>query len=287
MAWFILFLIGLTLIALGLVLLYKNRPRALESSVETALILTEFNPTFFEIYDHDSTKTVCNRLIIVQPFGWLILARGGMVFVLNDTLQTCSLGYTPSVLVPTSSQGNLFKSVCLEGDLALLVNAYKKFPPVFEQFDVTNSTQKNKFTILDALNILFTKWITITTTPPGTATLSLPATPSLGDEVQRKLDFNNDIAIDDIPIHRFVNLVGKIDDLHQNEIFGNKFLYIVNRNEHTFFTPDKTETDSSGASANYEIAYGPEAPISWKNLMKAHNLCVMAKNKRVLKQKHK
>lgn len=123
-------------------------------------------PTYYDIYDR-STETECDRLIIVKPFDWYIWAKNGLVYLLNATNENCPITYTPSTLVPAST--NLddasynFKSVCLYIVFNDVIESYKNNNiGIKVNFQIEEiQAQRNKFTILDALNDLFKNYITM------------------------------------------------------------------------------------------------------------------------------
>lgn len=163
----ILIVLSVCLIVAILSIIVLNRPNFIPETIEDASYQTRFSPTYFEIYDK-STEDMCNRLIIVRPFEWVILANVGQVIILNDTFFDCPLGNTPSVLVPSENpqtediQETInFRNVCLKGNFAQILIGYKSVPPVFVKFDIEDGQERNKFTILDALNILFKRYITM------------------------------------------------------------------------------------------------------------------------------
>lgn len=135
---------------------------------------TQFKPTFFEIYERSIDETACNRLVIVQPFKWHIWAINGRVYLLNESNKSCPINYTPAVVVPATKSDDLsnqvFKDVCINKVFNDIVTSYTDtLKPIIVDFEIEElQAQKNKFTILDALNFLFTKYLTMDpeTQPP-------------------------------------------------------------------------------------------------------------------------
>nr|WOZ57667.1 PIF-4 [Menippe mercenaria nudivirus] len=132
--------------------------------IEQASKETQFKPTYFEIYEKSNES--CNRLIVVQPFKWHIWAINGQVYLLNESNQTCPINYTPAVLVPSNKSDDttnqVFKEVCVNMVFNNIVNSYTANRPVEVPYEIENlQAQEGKFTILDALNFLFTKYITM------------------------------------------------------------------------------------------------------------------------------
>lgn len=152
------------LIFVILFIIIKFKPRIFKEMVEKASEETEFGQTYFEIYDR-STTDECDRLIIVQPFYWHIWAKFGSVYVLNESNQSCPVNYTPASIVPTKVDNSYysFKSVCINSLYSDIVTSYTNtIAPVKVKFEITEiQSEKNKFTILDALNELFKNYITM------------------------------------------------------------------------------------------------------------------------------
>lgn len=149
--------------------------------------MTQFGVTEFIIYDKsdyengnnvdretndDNPDAQCNRLICVKPFDWYIWAKNGRVYILNDTLYNCPLNTTPAVRVPgrheiSTDEGPRkmydFNNVCLNMSFVDLVNAYTNNSKIVRvRFDIEElAEQKDKFTIFDALNYLFERFITM------------------------------------------------------------------------------------------------------------------------------
>lgn len=163
----LLIVLSVCLIILILIIIVVNRPNFIPKTIEDISYQTRFSPTYFEIYDK-STDNVCNRLILVKPFEWVILANVGHVIILNDTIFECPIGDTPSVMVPSFNpqiadveESINFRNVCLKGNFAQILISYQTVAPVFVKFDIEDGQEPNKFTILDALNILFKNYITM------------------------------------------------------------------------------------------------------------------------------
>ncbi|QLI62457.1 ODV-E28 [Dikerogammarus haemobaphes nudivirus] len=160
-------IVSIVLIFVIITLLISNKPKILPNAIVLASEETEFGSTYYEIYDNNSTSTVCDRLIIVYPFYWFVWAKNGLVYLLNATNQTCPINYTPSSLVPSEviegQELYNFKSVCIYMSFNDIVENYKaKTVPVKVKFDIKEiQSQLNKFTILDVLNDLFKNWITM------------------------------------------------------------------------------------------------------------------------------
>ncbi|AJD20179.1 PIF-4 [Tipula oleracea nudivirus] len=139
------------------IILFKNRPTLIDDAYNTASRETRFSPTYFLIYDN-STENNCDRLIVVEPFSWMIWATNNRVFIVEDAPgYNCPAGSTAAIRVTR----NIFTMdvECIRITPSALLNLYKD--PVKVPYDITNSSVPDKFTVLDALNILFTKYITM------------------------------------------------------------------------------------------------------------------------------
>jgi len=146
------------------VILLKNKLKIIDISDKYKLAeeRTRFKPTFFLIYDQ-STPTNCNRLIVVEPFKWLIWAINNDVYILDNAVaQTCPVGSSPAYKL--TEDIHTIKSICINIMPDALINLYND--PIRVDYDVTETSVANKFTILDALNILFKNYITIDFSKP-------------------------------------------------------------------------------------------------------------------------
>ncbi|QBB28690.1 ODV-E28 [Homarus gammarus nudivirus] len=102
---------------------------------------------------------------------WHIWAFNGVVYLLNESNKGCPINYTPAVITPTNKSedvaNQVFKDVCVNKVFNDIVVSYKdRILPIIVDFDIETLQQtKDKFTILDALNFLFTKYITMDKVP--------------------------------------------------------------------------------------------------------------------------
>lgn len=122
-----------------------------ESELKTRPILTKYL-----IFDRSQEGPI-NRLIQILPFDWWIWAVNGEVFIFSTSGYECKPGTQAVVKVPSTPDNSLFKVYCIN---VLLQDLKKLFtaPPHVEQYSLEGV---EKFTILNALNYLFTKWITM------------------------------------------------------------------------------------------------------------------------------
>ena len=138
----------LFVVVMSFVFMYRPT-KVLEHYAKTASGETRFEPMAYEIYDK-SSDTNCDRLIIVQPFGWIIWAILGQVYVLNDNNMECPPHSTSVSIVPQTASGE-FGATCLFYNAIDIVQLYANTPMTRVPFTV----EGNRFTILDALNNLF------------------------------------------------------------------------------------------------------------------------------------
>ena len=141
-----------------LIVLYTIRPtKILTDAYSKAELETRWAPAYFLIYDK-STDTECNRLIHILPFDWFVWAIDKKVFIIENTAGIlCPIGTLPAIQVTEDPQ--TFVHACLTVTLDGLLSMYGEPHKIF--YDVTDSTVPYKFTILDCLNILFRRYLTI------------------------------------------------------------------------------------------------------------------------------
>ncbi|KAG8148346.1 uncharacterized LOC118065531 [Chelonus insularis] len=122
-----------------------------------------FHPTYFEIYDR-STEHNCDRLIIVHPFDWYIWACNGYVYVLNTLLEyDCPGNSYPAVIIDANVvKSNHLQVSCIITDCQTILNEYKFSKQKRINFNIEDIVDKNKkLTLIEVLNYLFEKYITI------------------------------------------------------------------------------------------------------------------------------
>lgn len=142
-------------VAVGiLIYMGRMRRRMIAPVIDRAVERSTFRPTVFKIYDK-SSETVCDRLIVVEPFDWYVWACRGQLFVLNPEGGSvkCQAGTTPAVRVLEKQ----FYETCVNLDLDTLLRAYT-MTGVYKEvpYEIVGTT----FTILSALNILCKDWVT-------------------------------------------------------------------------------------------------------------------------------
>lgn len=119
---------------------------------------TRFEPTFYLIYDR-STPTNCNRLIRVMPFNWVIWAINFDVYIIETTgAAICPSGTTPAIQITSDIYS--MHTTCLTVSFQSILNLYPDKPHKV-MYDIEKSAVPHKFTVLDALNDLFERYITV------------------------------------------------------------------------------------------------------------------------------
>lgn len=126
--------------------IYIERPRQFSYAIGEASKKTRIQQFYFEIYDK-STQHNCNRLIIIKPFDWHILARFNEVFILNQSNIECNNRSTPASRIIDS---DVFENVCVSSVFVEILDDYMTIVPNKIPFSVDGM----QFTILEALNIL-------------------------------------------------------------------------------------------------------------------------------------
>lgn len=117
-----------------------------------AIDSSEFQPAIFKIYDKSNEKE-CNRLIIVEPFNWMVLAVSGKLYILNTEGKiTCGLNTTKAVIVGD----NFYNETCLTNNLSDIISDYT----TTSTYKIVPYNLTPNFNILSALNILAKDWIT-------------------------------------------------------------------------------------------------------------------------------
>jgi hypothetical protein len=145
-----------------------------EEPINKSLTYSELETTYFLIYDK-SVGEECDRLILVKPFPWMIWAVNGNVYLLNTSNYECPANKTPAVITPSkitvnteditngmNDNGYVFVNTCMSIQTGNIMEKYEDVAPVKVLYDIEElASVKDKFTQLDALNYLFTKYITM------------------------------------------------------------------------------------------------------------------------------
>lgn len=134
--------------------------------VKRAVDQSPYHPTVFQIYDR-STEQKCNRLIVVEPFGWHIWAANDELYILNpERAIQCGPANTPAVQVFPDR----FVETCLSVSLESIVRVYVgHLVPVEVPYTIDEPT----FTVLSALNILLQQWIPLAKEQPPADTVRM------------------------------------------------------------------------------------------------------------------
>lgn len=132
---------------------YVKKSGNFDGLIRDSVKKSEFTPTQFKVYDK-STETVCNRLIVVDPFNWYIWACRGELYVLNpESGIQCNANSTPAIRVFATE----FVETCLRISVNAILNSYTLGnTPVIVPYEITDTS----FTILSALNILTKSLVT-------------------------------------------------------------------------------------------------------------------------------
>lgn len=161
---------SIALVGSILFVIYTIRSPFIGIEIERASHDTRFGITEFIIYDKSPDFKTCDRLICIKPFDWYIWAKAGKVYILNDTKYSCPVNTCPAVEVPYERTDSNdiqseydFKNVCINMLFVDIINAYSTNSIiVHEEFEMEKLAMKpNKFTILDTLNYLFERYITM------------------------------------------------------------------------------------------------------------------------------
>lgn len=141
-----------------LCVIYYLRPtKILTKAYKEAEFETRWAPTYFLIYDN-STETECNRLVQIMPFDWYVWAINKNVYIIENTAGImCPFATLPAIQL--TPDPNTFVHACLTVTLPGIISLYSEPHRVF--YDITESSVQYKFTILDALNILFQRYLTV------------------------------------------------------------------------------------------------------------------------------
>lgn len=148
------FVIGFIVICVLCYATTKNKD-PVSNLINSSSEATRFSPTYFEIYDK-STKTNCTRLIVIYPFRWYILSKNNKVYVLDsESGYDCPTQMTPGVVITKS---NNLEVVCLSMNKDAALKYFDSVAPIRIEYNLIGV---EKFTITDALNMLFENYLTL------------------------------------------------------------------------------------------------------------------------------
>lgn len=134
---------------MALYILNKEGKKQITYAIAKASEKNFITSSYFEIYDK-STSGQCNRLIVVKPFNWTILSRFGEVFILDEGEHECVESTTRAVKV-TGINDAILTNVCIGSLYIEVLDTFQHVDMIQISYNLPIS---NKFTVLDALNIL-------------------------------------------------------------------------------------------------------------------------------------
>lgn len=127
----ILFILAIVCV-LGYII-FQNRLNFAGKIADVYWRATAFEPTRFIVYDKSRSGDVgstCNRMIVVQPFDWIIVADDGKVFVVDNNVE-CEANETPVLIPPLSNRDpdtGRFYPACLQFTVSSLLSLYQQDP---------------------------------------------------------------------------------------------------------------------------------------------------------------
>ncbi|CAD6233867.1 GSCOCT00014109001.2-RA-CDS [Cotesia congregata] len=163
----ILMYVSMILILCAKVISLKYSDASAEKIFEKVSSDFNFQPTFLEIYEQ-STRSKCNRLILMRPYEWAFWAVNGQCFVLNALKEfDCPSRTSPTLifdaLTTKLSDPNI---VCLPVEYDVVKSEYSSYgPPIINYFNIEDVQNHGRFTIYDALNYLLKNYIEINLDP--------------------------------------------------------------------------------------------------------------------------
>lgn len=144
---------------------------------------SNYESTVFKIYDK-STADICDRLIIVSPFDWYIWATQHNLYILNpEGGASCPPNNTPAIQVTRDN----FTATCLRISFETILKDYTADVPKIVPYEIKDTV----FTILSALNLLVSDWITFDTTNVSKITID-HIRPNANDKNADSLSDNDD-----------------------------------------------------------------------------------------------
>lgn len=130
-----------------------NQNLGVGNILNAAVDKSKFNPTTFHIYDR-STPNICDRLIIVQPFEWILWAINDSLYILNPE---AGIKCSPNSVSAIQVDGKQFVETCLKLNLNSILQHYQRGrTPHIIDYTIETPT----FTILSAINLLVRNYIT-------------------------------------------------------------------------------------------------------------------------------
>lgn len=198
----------------------------------------EFKQCEFVIYDK-SSDFICDRLIIVKPFDWILWNTRNILFIINpERPMTCGLDNVGAIRI---LRDTMYES-CLNVTLKNLINSYTS--PEYSGVVVKRipyTIEDNTFTVLSAINTL--------------VSLNL-----LKFDPDMKLDFN---IIPKENIYGLNNLGAHVPtDVSKRSVVATaEEQEIIDHNERTEFLPYISSVHSSKTPEELEFEHILENPI--------------------------
>ncbi|KAH0554990.1 hypothetical protein KQX54_014482 [Cotesia glomerata] len=138
-------------------------PYLLVSVYVSMILLLCAKPTFVEIYEQ-STRSECNRLIVMRPYEWAFWAINGQCYVLNALNEfDCPSTTFPTLIFDALtirlSDPNI---VCVPVEYSIIKSEYSSHgSPIVNHFNIEDVQNHGRFTIYDALDYLLKNYIEI------------------------------------------------------------------------------------------------------------------------------
>lgn len=143
----------------------KNCVRIFRNALKSINLETGFDNTYYIIYDN-STETICNRLIVIQPFLWFVWCKYNSIVVLNSNPNECSATEVHGIVIDDDQvtyDKYKFTETCLPIDLSSLLLIYSKYDTYKINYNIEDIwTIDNTCTILDMINDLLRRELIIT-----------------------------------------------------------------------------------------------------------------------------
>lgn len=183
----IVIVVALIVCIVFVALLYMSRFNRLlnvKNIINEATTKSKFNPTTFHIYDR-STKTICDRLIVIMPFEWYLWAINNQLYILNPEAGIkCNANSVSAIQV----QKNQFIETCLQLNLNSILQHYQRGKtPYIVDYTIESDT----FTILSAINLLAREYITFQVDPSNVTTDGLSSSSATAPEQHMLLNENS------------------------------------------------------------------------------------------------
>lgn len=125
---------------------------------------------FVEVYDN-STDTTVDKLLVVNPYGWILWNYSGRLFLVNPETTTCPNGF--SVFEIPKSVNLTFTRKCVNGKLVDLLNFYH----TKRVAQTIPFEPKKNYTILDCIEFLSHGIVYLDTSGSNNQALSIEFNP--------------------------------------------------------------------------------------------------------------